>query len=214
MSNEDDESTLLGELRASVERFVWKLHENINYQAFLMGVAFVGLLAFSAKYIETRAEILQLETFYIPLFTSIFIGSSFGHYLGLAVTQEQYDQAPLDSLALGAFLALSGLSLYFYTSSPLMMALVLSGVVMLLGHTSRLIENHQEIEMLMERFAERVSPIGLGVVAFIKFGVPFIVSIRIPLPHLTLWEMGLGIGLLIGLGLIMNVFKPENDQKR
>lgn len=210
-NRELDSPTGISRIRSNSSRLANKLHENINYQAFLMGIAFVGLLAFSAQYVETRIDVLNLETFYIPLFTSIFIGSSFGHYLGLAVSRDQYEQTPLNSLALGAFLALAGITAYFSTSSPLTMALVLSGIVLLLGHTSRLVDAHQEIERLMERFAERVSPIGLGFIGVLKFGTPFIISAEIRLPNPTFEEMALALAGLVALGLFLNYSQSKNS---
>ena len=171
-----------------------ELSKVYKLKGMLVGMCFVGMVISSGYWLSTEGEsgLLQSST---PLAVSLFVGISTGHFFGKAIID---DGEIKQYVAFGAFLTLTGYWLYYAQISPLTLTMVLATGTLILSHDTAFIENHEQIQMLTEAFAEDVSVVGLLIIGFFRVLVPEIpTTATVTIASETVPVLGLVAGVIL-----------------
>lgn len=189
----------------------------------VVGGCFIGMLMMSGYWLVTKPLSGGFLRNFTPLFVSLFIGISSGHYFGKAVIENGEIKK---WVALGAFLiAAVGWGAYMYTTtllfSSLSLVLILGLTAVALGHDVEFIQNNDDIEELIDLFAERISPIGLTGIILIEIVATYlpdtitILGKTTSVGNLALFAVTIVIGIplmLALLGLFLEKLGLEPDE--
>lgn len=151
---------------------VKNIDEYVNIQAFIAGVLFISTLFLIGTYIQSQVEIASDNI--TPLFTSIFTGLGFGHFLAKAI-QENKDS--LTSAYIGALLILTVIVVYYSGLQPVSGILIIMTMTVFLSHTSGLIDDNDSIKNLIEFLAGDISPFALYGLGIIRYLVPYLIAV-------------------------------------
>lgn len=180
-----------------------------KYAAFIAGAIFAFLLLGAGTYLNPSGATEFVGGRFQYILIALFIGISTGHYLGISIGN-RFDINVAASL--GAFITLSLSFLYISIPQGIDTSvlfspgglLVLSGVLLILGHYSHLIDENEGVEELIETFSQRISPAILGIIWLMEAVLPPIVGPMIS--GIGFEEIGatitVGIQLLVGVILL------------
>ncbi|SEW24812.1 hypothetical protein [Natrinema salifodinae] len=153
-----------------------KVQRDIDLWSFVAGaILMLSLLAIGVE-IGGKTESSIFQEYYSPIFVTLFISVSSGHYLGLAFTT---DSDNLTSAYIGAFAVLWFASLTVTELSPLSFALAGITFGIVLAYQRGIVANHKRIKKLMEIFGKGIAPSGIFLMAFIEYLLPFVLSLDI-----------------------------------
>jgi|GEM_PF-4911235 hypothetical protein len=151
------------------------MEDKFNYTAFFGGVTFVLALYFIGEYISNSIAPVNLSQSNAILWVSIFIGLSMGHYIGKAITK---GGGTLNSFLVGIFVTLTLFTIAFVTGvSNLTGVMIFLTISVFLMHYSDLLEKHENVEILIDIFAQKISGVVLVIFAIIKYLIPVLQKI-------------------------------------
>lgn len=145
---------------------------NVDWTGFASGGTFILALIAGAAFIRSTAgsDVPNILNGYSALFVSFFIGSSAGHYYGMAIKN---DGSSVHSAYLGAFTFLFIYWLYNVRVSALSAAMIFMASSLILAHSTDIIQNSRPIKRAVDYFAKGISPIGIllfGVFSYLPPG--------------------------------------------
>lgn len=157
---------------------------------FVFGVLLVLLPVVTKLLLRPSLEVDFVGGRYGLLVIGLFVGVSFGHHVGLAISVERTANR---YAAIGAFLAISALYLSLAYVAPgvvettgvirrfgPVVVLVLSTLLLISGHYSGVTAQNEEVEKIIERFAESVSPLLLLFIWLMEALIPPILEPTLP----------------------------------
>ena len=141
--------------------------------AFIAGIIFALLIIGAGFYLNPEETSDFIGGRYQLILMALFIGISTGHYLGISLGH-QFDINV--AAAIGLFLTLSIAFLYISIPDGFEITaifspgglLVLSSLLLILGHYSHLIAYNQAISQFIKTLAERLSPALLAAMWFLE----------------------------------------------
>lgn len=177
--------------------------------AFIAGTLLAALVVVAGLYLNPKDATTFTAGRYQLLFIGLFIGVSTGHYIGIALGQKQDVNI---AAAVGAFLTISAafVAITVVGSGTAGLSgpggvLVISTFLLILGHYSHLFMENKPLEELAEQFAERLSPVVLGIMWLVEAIIPPIFDVVLPVIGLAEAGQALLGGLKIG-GAIVAIY--------
>lgn len=172
MSEDSPEQGEFGVLEKAISRT-----SNVDWNGFAAGGTFILALIAGAAYIRSTAgsNVPSILNGYSALFVSFFIGSSAGHYYGMAIKN---DGSSVHSAYLGAFTLLFAYWLYNVRVSALSAAMIFMATSLILAHSTDIIQNSKPIKSAVDYFAKGISPIGILVFGVFSYLPPGTIDSR------------------------------------
>jgi len=107
----------------------------INEKALVAGSGLTSVIALMGYYLS-QSILIQVESVFTPLLSSVFTGIALGHYLGVSTEKEG---RTISSFGIGMFSALSMVLMAYFQLSVLSAIIIITPITVFLIHNSGLV---------------------------------------------------------------------------